>query len=280
MNRAQEFVNSIKTTIELNWKEKLLEVVQSMVILVLAYFIGVFIRSVIISSSKSLATSNQNHNNKTLLIFAEIADFTYYAIMFIALFMIFNLFGIETVSLVALLGAMGFGIGLALQGTFSDVAAGMILASVQTFSIGDLIQVGDIVGTVVDFTLIMTIIEDVATGIRTTIPNHVVQASIVMNHNRPDVRFAVIDVALSNRNNNISDILDALHTMLSSYPGVLHDPAPAVSVLAMDKAGTMIRTKCAIHNYDYPVIMPGLRTAIRKTLEDSNAMLLDYPQSV
>ncbi|WP_372602892.1 mechanosensitive ion channel family protein, partial [Actibacterium sp.] len=79
-----------------------------------------------------------------------------YAILLLAGIFILNRFGIETTSLVALLGAAGLAIGLALQGTLSNLAAGVMLIGFRPFKVGDVVQTGGQTGTVSAITLFFT----------------------------------------------------------------------------------------------------------------------------
>lgn len=71
-----------------------------------------------------------------------------YAILAIALIMVLQQFGVQTASLIAVLGAAGLAIGLALQGTLSNVAAGVMLLVLRPFNVGDFISCGGTMGTV------------------------------------------------------------------------------------------------------------------------------------
>jgi len=84
--------------------------------------------------------------DKTLSSF--LGNFAKYAIMAVALVAVLGQFGIQTASLLAVLGAAGLAIGLALQGTLSNVAAGVMMLIIRPFNIGDYIESGSIGGTV------------------------------------------------------------------------------------------------------------------------------------
>ena len=77
-----------------------------------------------------------------------LAGFVKYAILAVAFITLLGQFGVQTASLLAVLGAIGLAIGLALQGTLSNVAAGVMLLILRPFKVGDYIQFGSIGGTV------------------------------------------------------------------------------------------------------------------------------------
>ncbi len=79
-----------------------------------------------------------------------------YSLMTVAFVMILTQFGVQTASLIAVLGAAGLAIGLALQGTLSNVAAGVMLLILRPFNVGDFITAGNISGTVKSLGLFVT----------------------------------------------------------------------------------------------------------------------------
>ncbi len=79
-----------------------------------------------------------------------------YAVMALSLVMVLSQFGVQTASLLAVLGAAGLAIGLALQGTLSNVAAGVMLLILRPFNVGDTISSGGVIGTVKSLGLFAT----------------------------------------------------------------------------------------------------------------------------
>jgi len=92
--------------------------------------------------------------DKTLVKFA--GNFAYYAIFILALLAALNTAGVQTASFVAVLAAAGFAVGLALQGTLANFAAGIMLLIFRPFNVGDFVEVGGETGTVRDIQLFFT----------------------------------------------------------------------------------------------------------------------------
>ena len=93
-------------------------------------------------------------------------------------------FGVETTSVIAVLGAAGIAIGLALQGTLSNVAAGLMLLLLRPFKIGDWVEAADISGTVREIGLFTTVI-DTFDNVYISIPNSSIWTSKITNHAEP-----------------------------------------------------------------------------------------------
>jgi small conductance mechanosensitive channel len=137
-------------------------------------------------------------------------------------------FGIQTTSLVALLGAAGLAIGLALQGTLSNLAAGVMLLGFRPFKIGDYVDVGGHSGSVKAITLFTT---EIATSdnVQITIPNGDIWASSIKNYSYYDRRRCDIVIGVS-YDTDLKKAEAALRKVIEADERALSDPAPFVKV--------------------------------------------------
>jgi len=99
-----------------------------------------------------------------------LAKLVWYVIMVFVLVAVLNQFGVQTTSVIAVLGAAGLAIGLALQGTLANVASGVMLLFLRPFNIGDYVDAGGIAGTVVEIGLFNTEIKT-NNGLCLIVPN-------------------------------------------------------------------------------------------------------------
>jgi len=261
---------------------KSVQFIVAIIILIFAHLVGKFVSSAIynlgkldpkkiIKSNGPTNTQQEEQVSKVNLIFATLGKISYYIIMIITFFIVLRILGIESTSLIALIGAAGFAIGLAIQGTLSDISSGVVIALLQTFSIGEIIQINDLEGKVVDFNILNTIIEDVDTGVAITIPNRVIQESIIINHTRNPYRYLVYDFVVSNTETNINKLVNAVKASLFNIDEVLKEPEPEVYVKEVNQNGTTITVKAAIRSKDYEKLDDGLRTKIRQVFVDNKA---------
>lgn len=260
-----------------------IQFVVAIIILIFAHLVGKFVSNTIFNLGKidptQLIKSKNGPTNveqeeqasKVNLIFATLGKISYYVIMVITFFIVLRILGIESTSLIALIGAAGFAIGLAIQGTLSDISSGVVIALLQTYSIGEIIQVNELEGKVVDFNILNTIIEDVDTGVAVIIPNRVIQESIIINHTRNPNRYLVYDFVISNKETNIDSLVNAVKASLFNVDEVLKDPEPEVYVKDVNQYGTTITVKAAIRSKDYEKLDDGLRTKIRQVFVDNKA---------
>ncbi|MFP8880998.1 MAG: mechanosensitive ion channel domain-containing protein, partial [Myxococcota bacterium] len=88
-----------------------------------------------------------------------LSNTVYYILLTVVIIAVLNLFGVETTSLIAIVGAAGLAIGLALQGTFSNFAAGVMLLIFHPFRKGDLIEAGGSKGSVIEIGVFTTVLD-------------------------------------------------------------------------------------------------------------------------
>jgi small conductance mechanosensitive channel len=123
--------------------------------------------------------SRSRHVDVTLLNF--FASAIRYTIISITVIAVLDKFGVETTSLLAVLGAAGLAIGLALQGTLSHIAAGIMLLIFRPFRIGDHIELEKLEGTVDEITLFVTTMTT-KDGIHMIVPNGLIWGQWIRNH--------------------------------------------------------------------------------------------------
>ncbi|HLR76438.1 MAG TPA: mechanosensitive ion channel domain-containing protein [Balneolaceae bacterium] len=116
-----------------------------------------------------------------------IADIVKVVIIAITLIMVLNQFGVQTASLVALVGSVAIAIGLALQGTLSNIASGIMLLLHRPFNTGDAVNLNGSVGVIEKIGLFMTELHTY-NGVYMTLPNSTVWGNKIQNYSRKDSR--------------------------------------------------------------------------------------------
>lgn len=270
--------------------QKLIHIVSGIVLLAMAHIFGTLIKSYIYRYGKeevhverkkgeTQLTSTQStiQEQKTRLPFIIIGQFVYYTVLVIAIMMVLKLLGVETTGLLALIGAAGFAIGLALQGTLSDIASGILLAVFQVYTIGEIIEVDGIQGKVRDFTLFQTILVS-SSNDTIMIPNRKIQEGVVINHTRQKVNYVNIDVVVSNTNKDYTGILEIIKQAAAGAPEVVKSQEIAVYVSDMS-SGTKITAEVPINSAAYSYASGGIMTAVREALAKNNIAMLDCTSS-
>lgn len=206
--------------------------------------------------------------------FASMARYAILAVVFIA---VLSRFGIETTSLVAAIGAAAFAIGLALQGTLGNVAAGVMLVFFRPYSLGDFVEVGGVSGTVADINLFTT---ELNTPDNKTIivPNGQAWGNVITNFSVKPTRRVDITYSIS-YNDDIDKAMDVIRAHYNTDERVLKDPEFFLGVIAHNTSSIDIVTRAWVNTPDFwPVYfaaMKGIKEAF-----DANGIEIPYPHRV
>ena len=111
----------------------------------------------------------------------------YYVVIAVVIIAVLNLFGIETTSLIAVLGAAGLAVGLALQGTLSNFASGVMLLLFRPFKAGDVVEIAGTVGSVQEIGIFSTILHT-GDNIKIIVPNSEIYGQKISNYTANDTR--------------------------------------------------------------------------------------------
>jgi small conductance mechanosensitive channel len=193
-----------------------------------------------------------------------IATLARYVILAITLVSVLGQFGIQTTSLIALVGAAGLAIGLALQGTLSNVASGVMLLGLRPFRAYDKIKVTELLGTVDEIGLFRTILitDD---GVYVSIPNASIFAATITNYSRRKQRRAdfLVDI---DHNEDIAAAQDAILKALKADKRVMPSPEPVVEVEALNGVATQLSVQAWVANKGFGATRSDLRRATRAAL--------------
>lgn len=122
-------------------------------------------------------------------LFDFLGNIARYAVLAFAVLLVLNTFGIQTTSIVAIIGAAGLAIGLALQGTLSNVAAGVMIILFRPIKLGDFVEVNGVMGTVREITLNYVALDDVS-NVKIFVPNAQVWGNTITNYSVNNTRRA------------------------------------------------------------------------------------------
>lgn len=151
-----------------------------------------------------------------------------YLILTVAVLAVLSQFGIQTTSLVAVLGAAGLAIGLALQGTLSNLAAGVMLLVFRPFRIGHAVQIGGVQGTVKEVSLFWT---ELVTGdkVQIIVPNGSVWGQSLRNFSVYPVRGIEAHFRIP-ETTKLDRALAAVRSLVESDARIVDNPSPGVSL--------------------------------------------------
>ena len=172
-----------------------------------------------------------------------------YAILVLVVIMVLGQFGVQTASIIAAIGAIGLAIGLALQGTLQNIAAGIMLLALRPFRIGESVEVGSISGSVEEIGLFATKLRT-ADGIYILAPNSTLWNQPVRNFSRNGVRRADITLSIGSWN----DIDRAQKTLLAiagAERRIRREPAPIAFVATLGDSTVSITLRYWTSSADF-----------------------------
>lgn len=204
------------------------------------------------------------------------ASMLYYVLVGVVLIAVLNLFGIETTSLIAVLGAAGLAIGLALQGTLSNFAAGVMLLIFRPIRVGDWVEVAGHAGTVKEIAIFNTLL-DTGDNVRIIIPNSQISSDVVKNYSFNPTRRVDLVMGIS-YGDDIGRAIEIIERVLTSDDRTLKDPASTIAVteLADSSVNLIVRPWC--NTSDYWALRRDLTRALKEGLE-AGGCNIPYPQT-
>ena len=203
------------------------------------------------------------------------SNLVYFVLLAAVLIAVLGLFGIETTSLVAVLGTAGLAIGLALQGTLGNFSSGVMLLLFRPFHVGDFIDAAGVAGTVIEIGVFSTIM-NTPDNVRIIVPNSGIFGATIKNFSANDTRRNDIVLGIS-YDDDISNAIAVVNAVLSKDSRVLSDPEPvvAVSELADSSVNLVVRPWC--RKEDYWGLRYDLTRKLKEELEQGGCSI-PYPQ--
>lgn len=186
--------------------------------------------------------------------------------------------GVETASLVAMLGAVTLAIGLALQGTLGNVAAGVMLMLFRPYKIGDYVSVAGEEGVVHDINIFTTVLTTID-NIKVIIANGEAWGSTIQNFTSMGVRRVDVDYGI-HYDDDIDKAIKIMKDVSAAHPAVLDKPdGPWAKVVTLNESSVDIQNRVWCKAEDYWDVMFDLNKSIKEAF-DKNGITIPYPTSI
>lgn len=245
-----------------------LNVVGAIVILVVGWLIAGWLRRIV-----DRALSRSEKIDMTLRLF--LASLTRYAVLVFTGLAVLSQFGIQTASLIAVIGAAGLAIGLALQGTLQDVAAGVLILLFRPFKVGDYVEAGGVAGTVRSITLFVT---ELATpdNVQVLAPNGQIWGSSVKNYSFHSTRRVDIGIGIAYED-SIDQAIDVIDKVVRGDSRVLEDPPIQIAVGELGDSSVNLIVRAWCQSGDYWSLKFDLTKALKEQLDEAG-ITIPFPQ--
>jgi small conductance mechanosensitive channel len=244
-----------------------LEVIAAIIILVIGRMVAGWARKL---TRKSLERGDVD---ATLVPF--VAKLVYYLVLAVVVIAALNRLGVATTSVVAIFGAAGLAVGLALQGTLGNFASGVMLLVFRPFDVGDYVDAGGTAGTVMEIGIFATTLKS-PDNIKITVPNSQVYGATISNYNGYDSRRVDMVMGIS-YDDNIQTAMDTIHRIVTADERVLADPAPQIAVSNLGDSSVDIIVRPWSSATDYWALRFDLNRKLKEGLEAAGCSI-PYPQ--
>jgi small conductance mechanosensitive channel len=178
-----------------------------------------------------------------------VTGITYYLLLAFVIIAALGMVGVQTASVIAVLGAAGLAVGLALQGTLGNFASGVMLLLFRPFRVGDFIEAAGVAGSVQAISIFTTTL-NTPDNVGIVIPNSAVWGETIKNYAANDTRRIDLVAGIA-YDDDIGLAIRTLQNILDADERVLGDPAPtiAVSELGDSSVNIVVRPWCKREDY-------------------------------
>jgi small conductance mechanosensitive channel len=204
-----------------------------------------------------------------------VSGLAYYLIVAFVAVAVLGMVGVQTASMVAVLGAAGLAVGLALQGTLSNFASGVMLLVFRPFSVGDYIDAGGTAGSVQAVGLFSTTL-NTPDNVKIVVPNSAVYGSTIKNYTANPTRRNDMVVGVS-YDDDLELAVRTIRRVLDSDDRVLKDPEPVVAISELGDSSVNIVVRPWCTKEDYWNLRFDMMRALKEQLEGAGCSI-PYPQ--
>ena len=183
--------------------------------------------------------------------------------------------GIQTTSFIAIFGAAGLAVGLALQGSLSNFAAGVLIVLFRPYKVGDFVEAAGIAGVVEQVQILTTILKT-GDNKQIIVPNGQIMDSIITNYSANDKRRVDMVVGVS-YDDDLDKVRSTIEELIAADERILTEPACTIAVSALADSSVNFVVRPWVNTADYWGVMFDLTEAIKKRF-DKEGISFPFPQ--
>ena len=186
-----------------------------------------------------------------------------------------NSLGVQTASFIAVLGAAGLAVGLALQGSLSNFAAGVLIVMFRPYKVGDWIEAAGVSGSVLEVQILTTAMKT-GDNKRVIVPNSQIMGSIITNYSAHDTRRVDLVVGVS-YSDDLDKVRETLKSIVAADDRILDDPAVTIAVSELADSSVNFVVRPWVRTADYWAVLFDLTETIKKRF-DAESISIPFPQ--
>jgi len=224
---------------------------------ILIYLIGKWIARMLSNVLKKLMTKGKVDNSLVLFI----GNLVYAIILVFVIIAAIARLGVQTTSFIAILGAAGLAVGMALQGSLSNFAAGVMLILFKPFKVGDSITGAGITGNVQDIGIFHSIITT-SDNRKVIVPNAKLSGDSITNFSALPTRRVELSISVPGTS-DINQVRELLRTIVETEAAILKDPAAAISITDANAGAIVFGIYAHVNNPDLGKVQASLVEKIK-----------------
>lgn len=204
-----------------------------------------------------------------------VSNLAYWVLMTFVIIAAINHLGIQTTSLIAVMGAAGLAIGLALQGSLSNFAAGVLIVIFRPYRVGDFVEAAGISGAVVQVQILTTVLKT-PDNKQIIVPNSEIMSSIITNYSANDTRRVDMTVGVS-YDDDLDKVRKTLQELVDADERILKDPECLIAVSELADSSVNFHVRPWVKTEDYWGVYFELTENIKKRF-DQESISFPFPQ--
>jgi len=244
---------------------------RNIIIALLIYYIGGFVVRLVVGGLRKVM--QRQNVEKTLETF--VCNLVRMALMVMVIIAAIGALGIQTTSFIAIFGAAGLAVGLALQGSLSNFAAGVLIVLFRPYKVGDFVEAAGVSGTVEQVQILTTILKT-PDNKQIIVPNSQIMGSIITNYSANPTRRVDLTVGVS-YDDDIDKVLATLRELVDAEERILKDPECLIKVQALADSSVNFVVRPWVNSADYWGVYFDLTEAIKKRF-DQDGITFPFPQ--
>ena len=261
-----------------NWDEALtllkttgLEFGINLVTAILIFYVGRLMVRVLTRGMRKVMEAQQV--DKTLVSFAS--NLISMVLLTFVIIAAVSQLGIQTASFIAVLGAAGLAVGLALQGSLSNFAAGVLIVFFRPYKVGDFVEAAGVSGSVMEVQILTTVLKT-GDNKRVIVPNAQIMGSIITNYSANDTRRIDMVIGVS-YDDDLDKVRSTLEDIIAAEDRVLDEPACTIAVSALADSSVNFVVRPWVATPEYWNVLFDLTETIKKRFDKEN-ITFPFPQ--
>ena len=204
-----------------------------------------------------------------------VSNLVYWTLMTVVIIAAINQIGVQTTSLIAIMGAAGLAVGLAMQGSLANFAAGVLIVMFRPYRVGDFVEVAGVAGAVVQVGILTTILKT-GDNKQIIVPNAQIMSSIITNYSANDTRRVDLVIGIG-YDDDIDKARDTIRALVDADDRILKDPACLIAVSELADSSVNFVVRPWVKSADYSAVKFALTEAIKRRF-DKEGISFPYPQ--